>query len=253
MLTKKSKSTYWIIGIVCILMLFIKIGNSYFNPKRNNDLSKIDLSEIDKSKIFKKSFKKFLKEKNISMDIGVKNEYETLQTNNTYTNHYFNIATDFPDKWLYDRGMSDYAIFRAFVRDSGFTISLIAIPIILKENESIKSIQEEFQKDPITYINKSYNNNYSSYIINQLKTQTNHNVYDFEMNSETVRTTNYLKYFYKYDEIVDNETIPFKICTYQTILWGINYTFTYGAPETFYNQHQIDEVIFRTNYINPNL
>ena len=117
---------------VCIV---IHIGCSINDSSNGKKVLKHNVINIDKSEILNTSFKEFLKEKGIDMDINVKNKYETLLPNNLYSNHYYNVTTNFPDYWEHDRGVAENTIFRAFEKDSGLSIILNVIPLKLNDQQ----------------------------------------------------------------------------------------------------------------------
>ena len=98
-----------------------------------------------------------------------------------------------------------------------------------------------------------FGGDYKGYMLKQLSLTTTEKIYDFEFAEKKIRTTNYLICSYKYDETSEGMEIPFITVTYQTILWGVSYTFSYSVPLQFYDHNIIETVIERTNYINPKL
>lgn len=247
--------TDWRVSIFLIFLELLTLwGSQNKNPNNTlkQDLSKSNLTELNDSELFKISFKKFLKEKNINMDIDVPNQYETLQPKNKYSNHYFNVTTDFPDNWEHDRGVSDYAIFRTFNADSAVSLALIAIPVNSEKPISDES-HKDFQLAPLKTFNNNFGGDYKSYLLKQLSLNTTKKIYDFEFVEKKIRSTNYLIHSYKYNETVEGVEYPFITTNYQTILWGVSYTFGYSVPLQFYNPIVMETVMNRTNFINPKL
>ncbi len=60
-------------------------------------------------------------------------------------------------------------------------------------------------------------------------------------------------YSYKYNETVEGSDIVFKTIAYQTLLWGVSYTFEYTSPDVFCNPEIIESTIFKTNFIRPGI
>ncbi len=199
----------------------------------------------------KKSFKALLKEKQLSLEIGKANKYESFQDNNTYTNHYFGVTTDFPDGWEKDRGMSEFSICRALNRDSSATLTLMCGPLNLSKTDEVKH-QKVFQVSPLDYMKKLYGADFRKSYEEEYKNSSTLGVYDFKLEERKVRNVNYLVISYRYDERTDNQVLTFKAVIYQTILWGTTYTITYIVPELYFREPQLNNVLRFTNYINPN-
>lgn len=245
----KSNSKLWIVVlIVAVFFLFKLIISQQSKSAKRSNLSEINLSEIDKSKVFEMSFKEMLKKEGNNLDIDLSNKFETLQPGNKYSNHYFSISTKFPDGWSHDRGVGEYAIFRTFEEDSALTIALIVIPI-KGEDKNSSSSHLLFQEAPLAYLNESFNGDYKGYLLDQFKKSTNLKVYDFKIQEKKVRTTNYVSYSYKFDEVNEDYTVTFINCSYMTIIWGKNVNIGYTAPEVFYDQEVIDDAVFNTNFV----
>jgi hypothetical protein len=238
--------------LTAVILIISTLTNCTSNSTTEKDLSKIDIKDVNKAELFKISFKEFLKKENISLDVEKPNKYETLQPGNSYTNEYFKITTDFPDWKKIDRGASEFSIFRAINTDSAITVALMAMPIKLKDSSSAKP-HEQFQKFPLKTMNDAFGGDYKKYLMNQMTTLSHVEPYDFIISERKIRSTNYLIYSYKYKETVEGHEIPFIIIGYQTILWGVSYTFQYSSPELFQDAKTIEEVVFRTNYINPEI
>jgi len=247
--------TNWKIAILLIFFEFLLLNGGdrkNSNSTTKQDLSKTNLTEINKSEYLKISFKNFLKEKDIDMNIDVPNQYETIQPDNKYSNYYFNITTDFPDHWEHDRGLSDYAIFRAFKADSAFSLALIAMPINSEKPISEES-HKEFQLEPLKTLNQNFGGDYKSYLLKQFGLNSTIKLYDFEFKEIKIKTTNYLTYSYKHNETYEGVEIPLITIGYQTILWGVLYTFSYNAPYDYHKPNIIEDAIQSTNFINPKL
>jgi len=205
--------------------------------KQNN----VQETKKEHNKQTKKTWKQFLKDNHIDLTASNTNSFETLQQNNIYTNHYYNIATDFPDDWTVDRGNSEITVLRTINRDSALTISLNVVP-------NKKDVESNFNLSPLKFVNASVKgNNYEIYI-KELMKDSNIDIYNISFSEQIIRSKNYLKTIYYFDEINDNYKVRFKVCTYQTMVFNLTYTLIYTSPEIFYDQNLIDEVVFRTNY-----
>jgi hypothetical protein len=232
--------TKWQVAIVLVLLqlssMYSSRGDELFNAIKHSN-KQITIAKVP--------FKQFLKSQGISMDLNDPNDFETFQPGNKYSNHYFNVVTDFPDNWEVDRGMSSYSIFRAIQPDSALSIALSAMPID-SENEG----EGQFE-NPLERMDATANGNYRAYVLSQLEQNTSKQIYEFELSEAKIRTQNYLIYSYKYYETVDGVDIPGYSIGYQTVLWNVLYTIGYSCPLTFYDQNLIDDVLDRTNFIKP--
>jgi hypothetical protein len=245
--------TDWRVSIFLILLELVLLREKYNEisyKKSTEDIPKINSTEVKKSELLKSSFKQFLKENKIDMDLEVPNQYETLQPGNKYSNYYFNLTTDFPDNWEHDRGVSDYAIFRTYQPDSAFSMSLIAIPI-KSDNPISEESHLEFQREPLKTLNKDFGNDYEGYLLKQLNNVSIEKVYDLKLKDVKIRSVNFLSYSYKRNETYDGVEVPFITIAYQTILWGVTYTFNYSAPFEFHNPNIFESVLSGTNFVNP--
>jgi len=226
-----------------------KLKDSVESTQSINPIQK-SLIDINKEKGFKISFKQFLKEEGISLDLNMPNKYETILPKNFYSNYYFNIATKFPDYFLYDRGVANFSIFRAFQPDSGITIVLNVIPIKLDGNQN-RDLNKEFQQNPLEFMNKLYNGNYLAFMINQAKTITTMPLSDYTIETLKIRSENYLISKFKYSEFFGESKVDFQNITAQTVLWNNTYSFSYSAPLDFSRIQVIYDVLSKTSYLNP--
>lgn len=241
-----------------IFILFVLLGISIirgiYNPKpstkpTNKDLSKTNLTDFNLEIC---SFKKFLKENNIDMNIDVPNQYETVQPNNKYSNHYFNLTTDFPDHWEHDRGVSEYSIFRTVNPDSAISLALMATPINCDKtlpNDSFKS----FQESPLKTFNDAYGGDYKGYLLKQLRLISTEKITQLEIREKKIRNVNFLITYYASTEVYEGIEVEFMSTSYQTVLWGTLYTFTYHVPLIFFDPSLFSTVLAATNFINPQL
>ena len=186
------------------------------------------------------------------MNIDVPNQYEIIQPGNKYSNNYFNLTTDFPDNWEHDRGVSEYAIFRTFNADSAISLSLIAMPINCEKTFQNGTLNN-FQGAPLETFNKAYGGDYRSYLKKQLSLTTTHNIDQLEIREKKIRDINFLITFYTHNETYEGVKIRFISTSYQTILWGVVYTFSYSVPFVFYDTNLFSNVLSATNFINPQL
>ncbi len=234
-----NKSSVYTLIIFLVFVVVPRIWVEKQIKEQSNIQEAKNITVINKE--LKKTWKQFLKDNNIDLTVSNANSFETLQQNNIYSNHYYNIATDFPDSWTVDRGNSEITVLRTINRDSALTISLNVVPN-KKEEES------KFNKSPLKFINESVKGkNYEVYLKEFMK-DSNMDIYDVSLSEQIIRSKNYLKTTFYYNEISDNYKVKFKVCNYQTMVFNLTYTFIYTSPEIFYNQNIIDEVIFRTNY-----
>ena len=210
-----------------------------------NSFGSKTLSDESTETILKKTFKNYLKENDISMDIKVGNIYETIQPGNKYSNHYFNVTTDFPDTWEIDRGMSEHAIFRAFNADSALSIHISAVPMDFSSfNDPEKSLLEK--------MNSISNGNYKMFLLNEIKKNVPGNISEFEVNEEIIRSNKFIVTSYTYEEQYDNYIIPGYAKSYSTSVGNVLYTIGYTCPKVFFNQRMIDQVLDRTNFLDIN-
>ena len=239
--------TSWKVSIYIAVFQFFSmysyLRNDLFSSEDQPAIEEVEQPTSPSEESIKVPFKRFLKSKGISMDINIQNQYETFQPGNKYSNHYFNVATDFPDNWEVDRGMSEYSLFRAYQSDSALSLAISAVPTEAN-NEGGSTFN-----NPLDRMNSMANGDYKSFLLNQLKRNTTSEIYDFQLSEERIRSDNFLVHSYKYDETVDNMVIPFYSIAYQTILWNVVYTIGYSGPLAFYDQRVMDEVLDRTNFI----
>jgi len=243
----------WRISFLLIVLELLVIYDNIEKDNQNNNVALIKTPNFDMNK-FKTlnsvnlSFKQFLKENDIDINISIPNKYETIQPYNKYSNHYFNVTTDFPDNWEYDRGVSEYSIYRTFQPDSALTLALIAVPV---NSTTSNEIHSEFQSAPLNTMNKLNGGAYKNYLLKELTNNTTKQVYDFEFKEKKIRTTNYLIYSYKYNETYKELEIQVICVGHITILWGVIYTIHYNAPYYFYDSKLIEQVMKRTNFTKP--
>jgi hypothetical protein len=197
-------------------------------------------------KVKRIAFRTFLKNNGLSLDPKIPNKFESLQSNNKYSNHYFNFGTDLPDNWEIDRGYALNTVIRSFSTDTGSQISVIVIPY-----ESTKGHQD-FQQNPIKYLDKTFGGSYLKSMKKTILQNITGSPFDFSVSTKRVRSISYAVFSYKYVEVTDNEEVEFTSSQYQTNLWNTIFTFNYSVPSIFYSESTILEVLNKTNYINPN-
>jgi hypothetical protein len=93
------------------------------------------------------SFRKFLVQKNIDKNLGVQNEYETLNEEHFYSNHYFNFSTKLPKNYTLDIGNEEYTIIRGLDTLTSSTVHISVTPISKTGTGYLK-----FQSSPMKYI-----------------------------------------------------------------------------------------------------
>jgi hypothetical protein len=235
-----NKYTSYTLTIFLVIVILPEIYLKFFSTKPITFETEKNI--VTDNREIKKTWKQFLKDNNIVLDITKSNKYETLQQNNVYTNYYYYITVDFPDNWPIDRGNSEVTILRALVKDSALSLSLNVVPN--KNNEEI-----EFSKSPLKFMNESTEGNNYAVKLKEIMKNAGMDVYDLHLSEQKFRSKNYLKITYSYDEITDNTKVKFNACMYQTMAFDLTYTFSYGAPTIFYNQAVIDDAVFSANYI----
>lgn len=197
-------------------------------------------------------FKAFLKSKKLSIDVDIPNEFETLQKGNKYANHYFGLATIFPDDWQVDRGASEYTILRSYDEQKSSTLSLIAVPFDISDSLKAEENQRKFSESPLSVMNSSANGNYEKKLLNELGSSTNTKLLNFKVGEELIATTNYLKYEYEFENKFKGYSYAFKTIGYQVIKWGVTFTFIYTAPVKYFDERLISKSLQSTNFIRNN-
>jgi hypothetical protein len=192
------------------------------------------------------SFRKFLVQKNIDKNLGVQNEYETLNEEHFYSNHYFNFSTKLPKNYTLDRGNEEYTIIRGLDTLTSSTVHISVTPISKTGTGYLK-----FQSSPMKYIDEVFGVNFKEIILNTFKTKTTIEVLNFDVSESKVRTTNYVIYTVQYEETYDSIQIPFVNVQYVTYLWGNLFTISYTSPEVLFDPKILSEVLVQTNYIEP--
>src|SRR5690554_5032552 len=113
---------------VPIIYFISFIGTTTSTNKEHNDIIRTNIS-----------YKEFLINQNIDIDIEIPNKFESLSADNRYTNHYFNFSTVLPDGFQVDRGNFRHTIIRCFKETPGITMSIEVTPLIGDLNQ--KQIQ----------------------------------------------------------------------------------------------------------------
>ena len=162
--TKKTK----IISIVSVLLgtLFLYLSIIGF-PQ--NSISSSDTIEIYDYELGM-SFREYLINNDLDIDINVPNKFESLQQDNKYSNYYFNFSTVFPDNLEIDRGMSEYTIIRGSNKDKAISVSLNVVPKNPElSDDRIMTIHNSFQESPTTTLNNSVDGKYSDVLKTQFE------------------------------------------------------------------------------------
>ena len=193
------------------------------------------------------SFKSFLVQNNIDKNFGVQNEYETLNQEQFYSNHYFNFSTKLPENYTLDRGNGEYTIIRGFDTLTSSTVHISVIPVTKTGAGHL-----EFQSSPMKYIDEISKGNFKDIILSSFKAKTNIEVLDLDVSEHKVRTTNYIVYTVQYEETYDTLQIPFVNVQYVTYQWGNLFTISYISPEVLFDPKILSELILQTNYVNLN-
>lgn len=233
--------------IPILIASFLGITSCLPNNKKTNEESN-SIENYEQ----KKTWKTFLKENNIDLFLDVNdrpNQFESFMSDNRYSNHYYNFAADFPDNWKVDRGNSVFTLYRCYVVDSALTLSLNVVPNKVESQEEAKRADDQFFESPILTTRQSMSKKmYEEFMTNYITENTGFKPQDFELSEVMVRSRNYLITTYNYVEITEGVHITFINCSYTTVKFGLTYTITYSAPEFFYDQAVIDDVIFSANY-----
>lgn len=230
-----------------MIFLILVCVNSSCTTK-NKDAQSRNLSEIDKE-IFNKSFKQILKDKKVNENSISESQYEDLQTGNIYSNYFYNVYADFPDKWICDRGLTEYNILRAFHETTSSTVSLSVVP---GETPSESSETSKFQSSPILYLNRGKGkDHYKDVLLRQIKENLRLEPYDFYMTEQKAGATNFLKYKYKVNYEYEKGTLIMETITYQTQLWDLTFTLSYSAPFQVFDPRLIDQVLYSMRFSKP--
>ena len=135
-----------------IVLLMSFINTTTFNPEEKNKT------------ISTKSFREFLIDQNENIDIKISNKFESLSSDNKYSNHYFNFSTVLPEDFQVDRGNFTHTIIRCFKEDQGVVISINVTPLTNISNQrEIEQIHESFQESPLFYLDEKFNGNFKSH------------------------------------------------------------------------------------------
>jgi hypothetical protein len=186
----------------------------------------------------------------LSLDVDIPNEFETLQKGNKYANHYFGLATIFPDDWKVDRGASEFTLLRAFDEQKSTTLSLIAIPFDITDSVKAEENRRKYIESPLKLMNRIYGN-YDIKLLSEISANTNVKITNFKMKDEWIATTNYLKIEYEFENKFEGNLYAFKTIDYQVLMWGVTFTFTYTAPVKYFNEEIIKKCLQNTNFIKP--
>lgn len=207
------------------------------------------LSEINKSEVFDMGFKELLKQKGYSMDIDSSNPMESLQTGNNYSNHYYNLAIDFPDSWGHDRGVAEYSIFRTMQRDSGLVLNLLVIPLNKKYKSTFDKISLSFQESPIAFLNQENGGDYYAYLKRELSTQLGVVPFDLSLSETAFGSFKYLLTSYRFKQRAGDMEYVMRAETLTTQKWNHTYQIAYFAPDIYFNPQILIEAIqtFRLN------
>ena len=210
-----------------------------------------------------KAFKSVLKDEGYAIDIGALNPYETLLEGNRYSNTYFGIATNFPDNWELDRGISELSVVRAFNADSALTIALIVFPYSdstfiagknsAAHNSELLALQKKFQSDPVGFMEENSKVDHLTDVKALMQNGLNLTTYDYDFKSRRIGYANYAVVSYYFNQVGEDNQVTFKSISYETLLWGNKYTFSYTAPLAFFNINTIEEVLWGTSIINSKL
>jgi hypothetical protein len=155
---------------ICVLSIFLIVfwGCEY---KENNQ-----------SEIKTQSFREFMIQNHLSLDLNEKNEFESLLPGNKYSNYYFNFSTVLPDSFEIDRGNFQYTVIRGFDPSNGISISVGVTPIgSLLDSEKIQNIHNRFQESPLEYLDEKYGGNFKSRMFEVMKSNTNLRINEFRV------------------------------------------------------------------------
>jgi hypothetical protein len=216
-----------------------------------NNVSKKSIEELfseDKDKFLKESFKNYLVRNRISLDSKLENKFEAIQSGNLYSNFYFNLSIDLPDKWSIDRGVGEYAIIRAIQSDSAISISLNVSPLVDNGKTDLKG-----NPNTLAYLNELYEGDYRSTISQLIASQSGIEPEEFTIKEFKAGTNDFIETSYLIREHYENEVFYTKMSTFQTIKFNTVYTINYSAPEVFYKTYVIHEILLNFKIINPNI
>ena len=187
------------------------------------------------------SFREFLVQNNIKKDLKTQNKFETLNDENSYSNHYFNFSTRFPISYSLDRGNEEFTVLRGFDTLTSATVSVNVRPLKLNH--------DEFQKAPLTLMEKIYEGNYRNYVLETFASNANIEITELEISEHKIRSTNYIVTTARYEETYDSINIPIALVSYSTYDWGNYFTFSYTTPEMFFDSKMFSDILIQTNYI----
>ncbi len=245
-----------VISVVFGLLMFVYMlfWNDYKKQISNMGLSNIQNEEI--VNVHEMTFQELLVNNNLSLDIHAQNKYEKLLPDNKYSNHHFSFSTVFPENFDIDRGNSPYSIIRGGFEDMGISLSLNIIPVNrfgYQDIDGIMATHKAFQKSPLALLNSQFEGNFKNAMKKKIDKSTGISSYNFKVDEEKIRNTNYAVCSYNYTEQAGSYVVEFVMTTYQTILWGNTFTFNYSTPVDFYDEYLLFDVLFSTNYTSPYL
>jgi hypothetical protein len=194
-----------------------------------------------------KSFRKFLVDNNLDKNLNVQNEFETLNKDNFYSNHYFKFSTKFPKNYILDRGNEEFTILRGMDSLTSSTVYIGVTPI-----SNSKSSHEDFQNSPSEYVDKIFGGDFKQSILNTFSNRTTVKVLDLDVSEHKVRSTNYVVSTVKFEETYDSIQVPFVTVQYVTYLWGNLFLISFTSPEVLFDPKILSDIVLHTNYLNPN-
>lgn len=225
------------------IYLFIFLALSMANCQTTNDNS---------AKLKTKGFRDFLIENNLEIDPNKPNNFESLQTGNKYSNHYFNFSTVLPEEFKVDRGNFKFTVIRSYNEYSGVTISVGVTPISpLLTSEQAVNIHNEFQNNPLDHMNKTTGGDFRNHIYKILKSNSTLEITDLKVGEKKIRSINYVYTDSDYFETYEGEKVEMKKIDFMTILWGNTFSFSYNTPKNLFDENLILKVLNNTNYIKP--
>lgn len=198
------------------------------------------------------SFREFLTQNQLSLDLNEKNKFETLLPGNKYSNNYFNFSTVLPENFEVDRGNFQNTVIRGFDSNNGISIAIGVTPISsLLDTEQIQNIHNRFQKSPLDYMNENYEGDFKGRMLELMNSNSNLTIKELTVGEKKIRSTNYVFIVTEYTEKYDDLDVEMIKTDYQTILWGNSFGFSYNSPKSLHNESLIIDVLNHTNYIKP--
>lgn len=222
--------------------------SEHSKPTSSPEESIETLMQQDKDKFLNMSFKNYLTKMGIPLSSPMQNEYESLQTGNLYSNHYFNLTIDLPNNWDTDRGVSEYTLVRAYQADSGITIHLNVQPLLDKFER-----KDGMNPNTIAHLNSLHNGDYLSAMKHLLKTQGGIDVEDMKLSETRVGVNQFVVTSYSHKQYFEEEPYYMKTATYQCIMYNTTYTISYSSPDFFFDPNLILSVLNRFKMLNPKL